>query len=140
MKFHLSLAPLAIVTVGLLGSALPSFASASICDAVVGNIVNNCGFEAGTQSSTIDGNTDTDVPVDWTPNAAFDLEPSFNRVVPGFENSGNDSLSIGNYDYEPVPSLSQTLTDTNGATYSGSLYAYYGGGSGNDPGAFFMVL
>jgi len=140
MKFHLSLAPLAIVTIGLLGSALPSFASPSICDAVLGNIVANCGFELGTTSSTLDGNTNNGVPLDWTPNAGFDLEPDFNRVIAGFENSGNDSLSIGNYDYEPVPSLSQTLADTNGTTYAGSLYAYYGGGTGDDPGAFFMVL
>ena len=135
MKLHLSLAPLAIVTFGLLGTAVPSFAS-SICDAVAGNIVANCGFELGTYSS----NGNPGVPDDWTSNAGFDSEPSFNHTQFGFSNSGSNSLSIGNYDYQPVAALSQTLTDTDLTTYNGSLFAYYGGGGDGDTSAFLAVL
>lgn len=120
--------------------AIPGFADPpSICDAVAGNLVANCGFEAGVYSSTLSGNTNTSVPNSWTPNAGYDLEPGFNHVT-GYANSGSYGLSIGNFDYQPVPALSQTLTDIAGDTYNGSLYVSYGGAGGGDTGAYFGAL
>jgi hypothetical protein len=122
-----------VVFVSLL-AAIPSFAD--VCSTVPDNLVANCGFENGVYSSTIDGNTNGSVPNSWLPNAAYDLEPSFNHLTT-YNNSGTYGLSIGNYDSEPVPSLSQTLTDFAGANYSGSLYVSYGYGDSN---AYFDVL
>jgi len=115
-------------------AAIPGFAD--ICSSVPGNFVANCGFEDGVYSSTINGNTNTSVPSSWTPNAAYDLEPSFNHLTT-YANSGSFGLSIGNFDDQPVPALSQTLTDLAGGSYSGSLYVSYGY---TDPGAYFEVL
>jgi hypothetical protein len=128
-------APLILVALSLCVAG-PAFA-ADVCN-VAGNIVANCGFENGAYSSTLGGNTNGSVPNSWTPNAAFDLEPSFNNVS-SFAYSGNSSLSIGNFDFQPVPALSQTLTDVSGSTYAGSLFVDYGGGQGGDSGAFLDV-
>jgi hypothetical protein len=130
-------APLILVALSLC-AASPAFAS-DVCSSVAGNLVANCGFENGTYTSTIAGNTNSGVPNAWTPNAAFDLEPGFNNVRNDLPYSGSYELSIGNYDYQPVPTLSQTLADVSGATYSGSLYVAYRGGTGDDSGAFFDV-
>jgi hypothetical protein len=132
---------LAVITIGSMCSALPGFASGvSICDGVSGNIVQNCGFEGGVSSSTIDGDTNNSVPDLWTANAGYDLEPGFNHLqAPAPVNSGNDALSIGNDDGQPVPALSQVLTDTSGTTYNGSLYVDYGGAGTGDTLPFFDV-
>ncbi len=116
----------------------PAVAAPSLCDAVAGNFVSNCGFEGGTYSSTIGGNTNNSVPNGWTPNAGFDLEPTFNDVRATPVNSGNFALSIGNFDSQPAPALSQTLTDRPGGAYTGSLFVDYGGCC-SDTGAFFDV-
>jgi hypothetical protein len=131
---------LAIAMVATFASAPRSArAEASICDGVAGNFVHNCGFEDGTYTSTIDGSTDTLVPNDWIPNAAFDSNPGFNEVRGTPVNSGSYALSIGNFDYQPAPVLSQTLTDRAGGAYAGSLWVDYGGGTGADANAFFDV-
>jgi len=122
----------------LLCPALPSFATSSICDAAPGNIVTNCGFEAGTYTSTIGGNTNTSVPVGWTPSAGYDLEPGFNNVG-GHANSGTYGQQIGNDDGQPVPTLSQTLTDVTGASYAGTLFVSYGASGTSDTNVFFDV-
>jgi hypothetical protein len=124
---------------GALMVAVPAFADVDDCYSAPGNLVANCGFEDGTYSSTIGTNTNNGVPVDWTPNAGFDLEPSFNDVRNGPVYQGNYALSIGNYDYEPAPALSQTLTDQNGAVYQGSLWIAYGGAGTSDQLPFFNV-
>lgn len=114
-------------------------ADASICDAVSGNLVKNCGFEGGVYSSTL-GNPNGSVPNYWTPNAGYDLVAGFNHVTGSPVYSGSYALSIGNFDFQQAPSLSQTLTDVANDTYSGSLYVAYGGAGGGDTGAFFNVL
>jgi hypothetical protein len=130
---------LTLVAFFMLSAAVPAFAD--LCSSAPNNIVANCGFENGVYTSTIDGNTDTSVPVDWTPNAAYDLEEPFPfNFVTSYSKSGNDGLSIGNYDDQPVPTLSQTLSDVAGATYSGSLFIAYGGAGDGDTSAFFDVL
>ena len=115
-----------------------SQAASSICDAVAGNLVANCGFEGGVYSSTLGGNTNNNVPNSWTPNAAFDLEAGFNQVNSSDPNSGTYKLSIGNSDDQPVPMLSQSLTDVASSTYNGSIWLNYNESS--DPDAFFQVL
>jgi hypothetical protein len=54
-------------------------------------------------------------------------------------NSGNFALSIGNFDDEPVPALSQTISTVVGNSYSGSLFVNYGGCC-TDGNAFFNVV
>ena len=123
----------------LFGAMVPKAkADISACDQVVGNLVQNCGFEGAAYTSTIGGNTDTQVPVNWVPNSAFDLEPSFNHVTTNPIHSGNNALSIGNFDDEPTPTISQTIADVAGATYTGSFWAYDGGANG-DSGAFLQL-
>jgi hypothetical protein len=131
---------LAIIAAGLLCSALPGLASGiSICDNVSANIVQNCGFEAGVYESTVGGYTNENVPLDWTANAAFDEFPSWDLPTDSPVNSGNYALSIGNDDDNPPPMLSQTLSDTSGVTYYGSLYVDYGGAGTSDPLPYFDV-
>jgi hypothetical protein len=126
----LKVLPLAFTVVFL--AAPHARASGSICDAVVGNLVMNCGFELGAYSSTLGGYTNNSVPLYWVANAGFDLEPSYNHIQTGvLVNSGSQSLSISNYDYQPVATLSQTITDVAGSTYSGSFYAFDGGANGD---------
>jgi hypothetical protein len=113
-----------VTLIGLFGLILPSAALATptICDAVAGNLVSNCGFETGDLTN-------------WTPNAAFLSFPGFNHITTN-ANSGSDALSIGNFDNEPLASLSQTIADVSGQTYTASFYAY-DGGFGGDANAFF---
>ena len=130
----------AVGGLGLLFLLHPSVASAntaSICDAIAGNFVLNCGFEAGTYSSTVGGSTNPNVPNDWVANAGFDSNSSFNQVRSSPVNSGNFALSIGNLDQptNPLSSLSQTITDSLGGAYSGSFYTF-DGGHGGDAAAF----
>ena len=98
------------------------------------NLLNNGDFEGGTYTS----NGNAGVPNDWTSNAAFDSEPSFNNVNAAFHQSGANSLSIGNFDYEPLASLSQSFTDVAGASYSVTFWAFDGGANG-DGSAFLQV-
>jgi hypothetical protein len=115
-------------------------AGASICDAVAGNLVANCGFEGGVYSDTVGGTTNNGIPNGWTPNAAFVQFPSFNGSgLPGPAHSGNFVLSIGNFDSEPPPVLTQTLSDIVGDTYAASVWVYYSGGVVGDPAAFLDV-
>jgi hypothetical protein len=112
-----------------------ALASSSICDAIVGNLVANCGFEGG--STAVGSST---VPNLWTPNAAY-TSTGLNQVQPA-PHSGAFALQIGNFDDQAVPSLSQTLTDVAGNTYTGTLFLEYGGNANGTPdtSAFFNVL
>ena len=130
------------LALAMFGAATPGAkADVSACDQVVGNLVQNCGFEGGVYTSTIAGNTDTNVPVDWVPNAAVDIEPGFNQALidPGSNlvHSGNNSLQIGNFDAQPTPTFSQTITDVSGATYTGSFWAF--ADDGGDAAAFLQL-
>jgi hypothetical protein len=129
-----------IFGLALFGAIVPrAKANISDCDQVVGNLVQNCGFEGGTYSSTIGGNTNNGAPASWAVNAAFDLEPGFNFVTsnPPNVHSGSSALSIGNFDSQPTPTISQTITDVSGATYTGSFWAY--AGDGGDSNAFLQL-
>jgi hypothetical protein len=134
MKKSAALAACALVS-GM--SFLPAVASASasICDSVVGNLIVNCGFEAGQTSSTLGGFTNAAAPPDWTLNTAFDEYNGFNQVVTNPVNSGTYALKIGDDDDQVAPTISQTITDSKGKTYSGTFYLSYGGSG--DGAAFF---
>lgn len=112
-------------------------ASSSICDAVVGNVVLNCGFEGGTQTLS------ATVPSDWTANTAYTSFTGFNNVVGGPVNSGGSALQIGNDDPssgQGTPMLSQTFADTSGLKYNVSYYLQDQGNGGavtGDPNSFF---
>jgi len=142
MKFFFGPCLLASMVIGGLAAvSSAAMATPSICDAVSGNLVSNCGFEAGTYSSTLGGNTNNSVPLNWQPSAGYDLEPGFNHTiaVSTLVNSGATALSIGNDDGQAVPTVSQTLTDVSGDTYSGSIYVLYGGAGTSDTNVFFDV-
>jgi hypothetical protein len=114
------------------GIATPkgAHASPSICDAVAGNLIQNCGFELGTLGS---------YPKDWTADAGFTLELGvFNFVTPGNVNSGNYALSFGNYDYQGPAGISQTFSDIDGGNYQVTFYAFDGGANG-DADAFLKA-
>jgi hypothetical protein len=127
---------LSLVLFVTLSAAVPGFAD--MCSSVP-NLVANCGFENGVHSSTIGGFTNNTVPNSWTPSEGFDIEPPYNLLTT-YDNSGSSALSIGNFDYQAVASLSQPIGDVPGDTYSGSLYVAYGGAKIGDTGAFFDVL
>jgi len=122
--------------VSLVGIAVvPTVASASssICDAVAGNLVVNCGFEGGSVGT---------IPNNWTVNADYLAFPSFNHVTSSPVNSGNFALQIGNDDPavgQGIPMLSQSFADTPGQTYNVSYYLQdqSTGTASGDPNAFF---
>ena len=116
---------LAVGLLGVFGLLMPSaaLAGSSICDAASANLVKNCGYETGDLTH-------------WTPNAAFQSEPGFNHTTTNPVNSGLWALSIGNFDTQPLASLSQTFSDVLGQTYIASFFAF-DGGHGGDSNAFF---
>lgn len=108
-------------------------------------LISNGGFENGTYTATVTDNTQTPptvssstVPVGWTPNYAFALNPASNGVTSANVNSGSFALSIGNLDNELTAGISQTFADVAGDTYSGSFWAI-DGGAGNDPNAYLSL-
>jgi PEP-CTERM motif-containing protein len=134
MKFKTNIFGLVILTSVFALTPLPALADT--CDTTPGNVIANCGFENGTQAAT------PTVPNSWTANAAYLSEPTFNFVTssPSRVFQGSFALSIGNFDTQPVPQLSQTFVDISGATYSGTLFVNYGGAGVGDSGAFFETL
>jgi PEP-CTERM motif len=113
---------------------LVSGAAFSLANAV--ELLTNGGFEGGVYTSG--GNTS--VPDSWISNAAFDSQPGFNHqdnANSSDVHSGSFSLSIGNFDNQPLAQLSQSFADVNGATYTVSFWGKTGGA--NDPLAFLNV-
>jgi hypothetical protein len=140
LQIRFSIAVMLLLLAAMLVSP-SALRATTICDPIPGNLVQNCGFEGGVYTSTVGGFTNTNVPVDWTANAAFDEFTSFNQRTTAIVNSGSFALSIGDLETEPVPQLSQTFSDSLGVTYNGSLFVDYGGnGGGNNTTAFFNTL
>jgi hypothetical protein len=104
---------LLFAAVCLLASS-PAWAAASICDAVAGNLITNCGFETGDFTGwTLTGNT------------------GFTGVSGSapYVNSGNFGAQLG-----PVGSdgnLSQTFIGSS-TVYNASFWLYNDGGTPND--------
>jgi hypothetical protein len=99
------------------------------------NLITNGDFSGGTYTSTVGGNTSNMDPNGWTPNAGFNLNPSFNH--PAVVNSLS-ALSIGNFDYQQLATLSQTFSDLSGSSYTVNFSAFDGGANG-DPIAYLQV-
>jgi hypothetical protein len=126
---------LSVLLALLSAAALPSFAQTpSICDAIAGNLVKNCGFELGTGPSTsCVSSPDTLVPDDWTVNkyfntscytVAFDsvidycFDPTNTFCRATWVNSGSQALDFGNVlALGPPAGISQVITDTPGLNY-----------------------
>jgi hypothetical protein len=90
-----------------LGGAMPTFASSSsICDAVSGNLILNCGFEMGDFT-------------DWTVTPAA-TSPDLN-VTLNIPNSGSDDARFGAGGGEN-DLLDQTFATTSGDSYTVSFY------------------
>jgi len=98
------------------------------------DLILNGGFEDGvyTATDTGNGNTNSSVPIGWSPNDAFIDYAGFNHIVSGGAvESGRNALSISNYDAEPEAELSQTFSDVVGQAYTVSFYGYDGGANGD---------
>jgi hypothetical protein len=101
-------------------------------------LILNGGFENGTYTATVTDNSQTPptvssstVPVGWTPNYAFVMNPGSNAVSTADFFDGSYALSIGNPDGQLFAAVSQTFADLAGATYTGSFWAV-DGGAGSD--------
>jgi hypothetical protein len=62
----------------------------------------------------------------------------YNHLNFGAAESGGSYLSIGNFDYQPLATLTQSFSDVVGAKYRVSYWAYDGGAK-NDANAFLKV-
>ncbi len=103
----------------LLCGAAPSFASsASICDGVAGNLVQNCGFELGNFGGWTVLNNDGNTAVE-----SF----GFSSMDP---NSGNDFAALGDYVTTPT-TIEQTFSDTVGTSLTFSFYVSTDGTGGS---------
>jgi PEP-CTERM motif len=95
----------------------------SVCDAIAGNLVANCGFETGTfvgswTVSNNDGNT-------VVAGAGFDEGPNSGNYFAAFGTVGGDAT------------IQQTLTTVPGETYAISFYFASDGETPNDFSALF---
>jgi hypothetical protein len=101
--------------------------AASICDATVGNLIQNCGFEQPPEGGDV-------TPAHWTTSQWGNDEDIQNGTV----NSGNWALRIGNDPgaggplFDGAAILSQSFSDNPGATYQFTFFLFDGySGSAN---------
>ncbi len=112
---------LAFCALGIFASVAPSFATPSQCDAVVGNLVINCGFETGSTSG-------------WTTSGNITATTGVTNTAP-YVHTGTYGLEAG-----PVGSdgfISQTIATTVGAVYDFKFYLENDGGATNDFTAYW---
>lgn len=107
-----------VATCCLIGLTNVAGATPSICDAVSGNLIQNCGFEANTGQ-----------PADWTsePGVTAYQDPN----GPSSSNSGTNYLGILTTSTDIISGLFQGYHTTIGANYTLSFYYELGGGSSN---------
>jgi hypothetical protein len=116
-------------------SAGAAHAASSICDAVNGNLVLNCGFEAlnpDSSSPNGDGYPGNDPVVAWTYTPA---SSGTNSYVTGVPNSGSYSFGFGAYE-SLNDTISQTLATTVGKSYTINFYVAGDGDPDNNGNAF----
>jgi hypothetical protein len=125
MRSRLQTFVFSCVFLAMLSLILPSvaYAGSSICDAVPGNLVLNCGFETGDTTH-------------WTvtnPHSGYDV------VVGSPVNSGSFAFRIANDNYQGAAEISQTITDIPGQSYAFTFFVANGGGGSGvvDFQAFF---
>lgn len=106
----------------------PTAGSASVCASIVGNQVQNCGFDGG--ATTPGGN----VPVDWSASQFTGFELIVGSPVNG---SDSNSMRIANDENQPSEPLLngaaimwQGFTDTPGEEYTFDFYVYNGAPGG----------
>jgi hypothetical protein len=118
-----------VAAIGLLGLSAGAQASPSLCDAAAGNLVQNCGFEAGLNS--------------WSQAGLWpSAYPTWNEVRSDYANSGLHSMGDGNYSpsYPNNPQglggVSQIISDVAGAAYNFSFWIMpsVDNSAGSDPG------
>jgi len=85
-------------------------ANLSVCDAIVGNPVQNCGFEAGPYGEA--------QPTDWAFSTTAATSSSY---IAGTANSGSNAYNFGATS-PGFDTISQTLATTNGQAYTLSFY------------------
>jgi hypothetical protein len=105
-------------------------ADSSLCDAVAGNLIQNCGFEGSLT------NGPGSVPTGWTVSQWTNADGVFGLNYPGYAgyvNSGYYALQIGNDPGEPgyplfdgAAIVSQSFTDTPGDLLTFSFYLLNG--------------
>jgi hypothetical protein len=97
-------------------------ADASLCDAVAGNLIKNCGFEGGVTPPA------SNIPTGWTPTANWTGEDS---IATSPVNSGNTSLRIANDKdqggtdttfFDGSAAISQSFSDILDEEYTFSFY------------------
>ena len=112
----------AATILGLIGlGAGQANAAPSVCNALSGNIVLNCGFELN--GGTFEGNDSPPAPTDWSDT---DTGTSFTEVAFS-PHSGTYSFEFG--DVTPDSNtLSQTLTTVSGQQYTFSFFLLANGG------------
>jgi hypothetical protein len=109
--------------------------------AALATTFTNGDFEGGVYSDNFGGatNTNTKVPIGWTPNLGFDEIPAYNGVEEFFGVGGSYALKFGNYSYQDASTLSQTFTDVSGQNYTVDFYAY-SGIAGNEGNPVFLSV
>jgi hypothetical protein len=102
-----------------------SASATSLCEAISGNLVLNCGFDMG--STPLDGGED---PTDWTASQFTGFEEVVSAPVNGTD---SDSMQIANDEFqggEPLFNgaaiMSQSFTDVSGEHYTFDFYIYNG--------------
>jgi MYXO-CTERM domain-containing protein len=107
-----------LLAASLLFSALPALATPSLCDAVSGNLVKNCGFETGTLAN-------------WTRTESIN-----DTIIPIviFANSGDIDVAFNNTQ-GATDTLEQTIATIPGESYSFSFFEL----AHNDPSGVFSV-
>jgi PEP-CTERM motif len=126
-----------IVAAGVAAVPTAAMAIPSVCDAIAGNLLANCGFEGGISSS----GGGYEVPNGWTPSGGYEAGDFYQGPVTGDVHSGTYALQMANDVGEPIPALSQTIADTSGTTYKETFWLSYGGyGTGDTTGFFDAQL
>ena len=104
-------------------------ATPSACDAMSGNLIANCGFEAA-------GGAAAAYPQSWTTDSGYALHANVdNQVVTYDLHTGLNGLKFGNLDTEVAAGISQTVMTLVGATYAVTFWTYTG--QTTDAGANF---
>jgi hypothetical protein len=104
------------ISFGLFLGAPQGKATASYCTALPGNLLSNCGFEAGTFTGwTLAGN---DVPGEQDNLYGVEGQDPLDSISP---NSGNDQVFIADL-VNNATTLSQTLATVAGVQYTVSLF------------------
>jgi hypothetical protein len=124
--------PALVLVFGASAEAMAS--TTSICDALPGNLIANCGFEGGFTSPSSGGN----VPTGWTVANWNGFDSIITDGDNRFVNSGTSSLQLGNDPGLPAI-LSQTFTDVAGEDYTFDFYLRNGAGD-NDGGVSFQAI